>query len=90
MGSIREMDYSKPNDGFPVFSTDYKEGFQAGRNAQRLINEGEIVVLRSQLSALEEEIYYLRLYGNKDCTAMADEVRGNKERACISTEVASS
>ena len=27
----------------------------------------------NQIKRLEQEIYFLRLYGNKDCTAMADE-----------------
>ena len=33
----------------------------------------ELAVLHDEIERLREEVRVLRLYGNKDCTAMADE-----------------
>jgi len=35
--------------------------------------EAEIEKLQDRIKQLEREVQILRLYGNKDCTAMADE-----------------
>lgn len=46
-----------------------------------LVNDGlhlAIVNLKEENEKLKREIEVLRLYGNKDCTAMADEVLDNE------------
>ena len=39
-----------------------------------VMTDKKIATLQAKIDALKHEIYVLRQYGNKDCTAIADEV----------------
>lgn len=53
----------------------YTEGhYPNQRQAVVYVPYHHSLMLRSKIRQLEREIEVLRLYGNKDCTAMADEV----------------
>jgi hypothetical protein len=44
------------------------------RLIELLDKETELADKKARIEDLEREVYVLRLYGNKDCTAMADDL----------------
>lgn len=49
-----------------------------GKSMERELYEEEIASREKRIAELEFEVVVLRMYGNKDCTAMADEQLAKK------------
>jgi len=76
-GRITVAEHLKPTETAAAVLQIMREQWMADAQATKIREQEE------RIKRLEREIELLRLYGNKDCTAMADEALSKEAKPCI-------